>query len=193
MKKIIIIGILLSFSSCLHSMRPFESSEKEGFVTAQVIDRSPALAGRSSLYPDRQKTPGVARRQTSAKDVCTPGFTASIRNVPSTVRDQVFISYFGAVPADPLAYEIDHFISLELGGGNDIRNLWPQPYAPLPGARQKDVVETFLKHEICKNSITLAQAQHIISIDWYACYLSIQNKLACVVPKTKPIFLTITE
>ena len=185
--------LFLFLSSCTHSNISRESEKNEIASIDQEVNRLPAMAGRSSLYPDRSKTPGVVRRQTSAKDVCTPGFTASIRKVSSSLRNEVFVSYFGSVPADPLAYEIDHFISLELGGSNDIRNLWPEPYAPLPGARQKDVVETFLKHEICKNNLTLAQAQHIISIDWYACYLSIQNKTACAIPKIKPVFLTITE
>jgi hypothetical protein len=27
-----------------------------------------------------------------------------------------------------VAYELDHLIPLELGGSNDLRNLWPQPF-----------------------------------------------------------------
>ena len=98
------------------------------------ISRRPALAGSSSLYPDPAKTPGVVRRATTATNVCTPGFTSTIRNVAGGTKNEVFISYFGSIPANPGDYEIDHFISLELGGANDIKNLWPQPYAPLPGA-----------------------------------------------------------
>lgn len=157
------------------------------------ISRRPALAGSSSLYPDPLKTPGVVRRATTETDVCTPGFTSTIRNVNGGTKDEVFISYLGAVPANTTDYEIDHFISLELGGANDIRNLWPQPYAPLPGARQKDVVETYLKREVCAKRFNLDQVQRIISIDWYACYQMIQKQQPCLVPTGTPIFVTVDQ
>jgi hypothetical protein len=41
-------------------------------------------------------------------------------------------------------------ISLELGGApSDPRNLFPEPHAPEPGARQKDTVENRLNDEVC--------------------------------------------
>lgn len=154
--------------------------------------RRPALAGEPTLYPDPTKTPGVVRAETTEANVCTPGFTKEIRDVPESVKNKVFISYMGKVPEHPGEnYEVDHFISLELGGANDVKNLWPQPYAPVPGARQKDVVETYLKEQVCEHkvqSLSLNEAQKIITTDWYACYLNIQEKKPCDVPKAEPTF-----
>ncbi len=54
-------------------------------------------------------------------------------------------------------YEEDHLISLENGGHpRDSRNLWPEPYftridGKVVGARQKDVVENYIRNAICFN------------------------------------------
>ena len=46
-------------------------------------------------------------------------------------------------------FEIDHLIPLELGGSNEMSNLWPQPYRPQPDAREKDVLENYLYRQVC--------------------------------------------
>jgi hypothetical protein len=72
-------------------------------------------------------------------------------------------------------YELDHLIPLELGGcPNCISNLWPQPWTP-PGAHEKDEVEDYLRDRVCHRLITLAEAQHLISTNWYSVYLSINR------------------
>ena len=69
------------------------------------------------------------------------------------------------------AYELDHLISLELGGAPaDVANLWPQPWAGDPNAHQKDAVETHLKREVCRGAVSLADAQRMIATDWFAVY-----------------------
>jgi hypothetical protein len=40
-------------------------------------------------------------------------------------------------------YEIDHVNPLELGGLNELPNLWGSRYRPQPGAREKDVLENY--------------------------------------------------
>jgi hypothetical protein len=96
-------------------------------------------------------------------------------------------------------YEEDHLISLENGGDPmDPGNLWPEAYnthvgGTIMGARQKDVVESFVHDEIChdipgskKNSylpatasVTLKRGQEILTGDWYACYESIKRGEPC--------------
>lgn len=74
-------------------------------------------------------------------------------------------------------YEEDHLISLELGGNpTDPNNLWPEPYAPIPGARQKDKVENYLHKQVCSGAMTLQAAQQTIVRDWYAVYLQITSQ-----------------
>ena len=95
------------------------------------------------------------------------------------MKNEVFSRYgFKKGKFKPGDYEIDHFISLELGGANDINNLWPQPYcddSKCFGARQKDVVETNLHRRICSKKITLEEAQKIIMTDWIQEYKSIKG------------------
>jgi hypothetical protein len=77
-----------------------------------------------------------------------------------------------ALPGAPADYEEDHLISLELGGSpRDVRNLWPEPYTPRPGAKEKDVVEQYLHRQVCKGAMTLEQAQKAIVTDWFRVYL----------------------
>jgi hypothetical protein len=58
---------------------------------------------------------------------------------------------------------------LELGGSNDIRNLWPQSYTTKPlNAHTKDALEDHLHALVCAGKVPLLQAQHDISTDWPA-------------------------
>ena len=67
--------------------------------------------------------------------------------------------------------EIDHLISRELGGADDIKNLWPQPYGTHPwNAVLKDRVENRLHKEVCAGRISLKQAQREIAVDWRVPY-----------------------
>jgi hypothetical protein len=87
---------------------------------------------------------------------------------------------YGLPASDLHLVEIDHEISLEIGGSNDITNLRPQYYLAAKGqkgylgAREKDVVETHLGHEVCAGTITLAQAQAAIR-EWPKVYLSLKK------------------
>ena len=68
---------------------------------------------------------------------------------------------YGTPPSEKT--ELDHLVSLELGGSNDATNLWPEsPPTPNP----KDKVENALHDAVCGGRITLAAAQHAIASDW---------------------------
>lgn len=129
----------------------------------------PAAAGEIGL-PDLAKTPGVARPLT--KDViCATKWGKDARAVTEAMKDQVFAAYGVAAAARHLpdgkpAYEIDHLISRELGGADDVKNLWPQPYTGPWNAHMKDRVENRLHVEVCAGRLELAQAQHQIATDW---------------------------
>lgn len=127
-----------------------------------------AHVGPASLYPDPALTPGEAFPNVTAAQVCVPGYSAGVRSVSSAEKAQVYARY-GVVNVAG-QHEVDHFISLELGGDNALANLWPEPYLPVPGARQKDTVENYLHAQVCKGAMTLLQAQQAIVGDWYAVY-----------------------
>lgn len=114
--------------------------------------------------PDQALTPGAVDATAVVAKLCTPGYTAKIRLVTEATKRKVIASY-KAAHADwpPPPYEIDHFISLEIGGLNAQANLWPQP---MPEARRKDVVETALHRLVCQGKITLPEAQTRIRTWW---------------------------
>ena len=117
--------------------------------------------------------------------LCEVGYTKTVRHVSATTRKLVFKRY-GITRGHWGEYEVDHFISLTLGGNNSIGNLFPQPYEVYlsvngkdirMGAREKDVVENNLHKRICKGEITEKQAQEIITTNWVGYYLKLKHKI----------------
>ena len=71
------------------------------------------------------------------------------------------------------AYEIDHLISIGLGGSNDIKNLWPQSLDETKpwNAKVKDRLERRLHVLVCEDhALSLREAQEAIASDWIAAY-----------------------
>lgn len=135
-----------------------------------------AKAGPASLYPNPSLTPGDVLPGVTAKEVCVSGYSSSVRSVSSDEKAAVYQRY--GIPNEPGKHEVDHFISLELGGSNMVTNLWPESYvtsdAPNTiGAHEKDKVENALHAEVCAGRMTLPQAQETIRTDWYAYFLKI--------------------
>ncbi len=126
-------------------------------------------SGGDPIRPDASKTPGDTLDVTK-DDICVAGYSSKVRNVPQAAKEQAYAEY-GITHRQPGQYEIDHLISLELGGSNSLRNLWPQSYITKPwNAHVKDALENRLHQEICSGKTDLAQAQREISGDWIAAY-----------------------
>ena len=122
--------------------------------------------------PNSKLTPGDTQPGVTVAQLCDPKFhTGSIRSVSESEKRQVYAEYKMAdhQGACQSGCEIDHLISLEIGGSNNLKNLWPQPYAP-PGAHQKDVLENYLHREVCAGRLSLSVAQRKIATDWFAAY-----------------------
>jgi hypothetical protein len=121
------------------------------------------------IIPEPKLTPGDVLDVTVA-DICTPGYTKKIRDVPESVKEKVYAEY-GITSHRPREYEVDHLISLELGGSNSIKNLWPQSYETSPyNARVKDRLENKLHKMVCEGAIDLRTAQRAIATDWIGAY-----------------------
>ncbi|MCA1668903.1 MAG: hypothetical protein LC793_16210 [Thermomicrobia bacterium] len=145
----------------------------------------PGKAGPDSLYPDPVLTPGATNsavtQATIATTIAVPGYTASIRPpVSVTSKIKAMIMARDGLTDPPSSYELDHAISLELGGSPDaIANLWCEHYADAThdvGAKQKDRVENWLHQQIVAGNMSLLEAQTAIMQDWYKIYLSL-NKM----------------
>jgi hypothetical protein len=123
----------------------------------------------NGFLPDPAKTPGIALPGVTAVDVLRPGYAKSVRDVGEAEKARVFAEY-GIKNHQPGEDEIDHLISLELGGSNDIKNLWPEPYHGAWNAHMKDKLEGVLHQMVRDGRISLAQAQHEEATNWIVAY-----------------------
>jgi len=124
--------------------------------------------GPESAYPPDSVTGATDPAVTQANiqsTICVSGYTATVRAVSESIKKQVLARDHATQPS-----EVDHFVSLEIGGSNDPdKNLWAESYSGEFGARVKDVVETALKREVCSGRMTLKDAQACVVADWIAC------------------------
>ena len=120
---------------------------------------------------DQACTPGDIIPDATKDKICAPGYAGSVRNVTQSTKDQVYAAY-GVTTHTSGQYEVDHLVSLELGGSNDISNLWPEPATPKPGFHEKDRVENYMHDQVCNGNIPLRQAQIEIATNWLAVYNS---------------------
>lgn len=149
-------------------------------VAAGIIAIAPTRrVGPADIYPPAD-VPGATNpsvtQATINSTICVSGWTATIRP-PSSYTNHIKLTdmqkyHLSGAPAD---YELDHLISLELGGNeSDVRNLWMEAYTPAStangGAHAKDRTENALKAAICSGALTLKAAQDIITSDWYSYY-----------------------
>ena len=80
-----------------------------------------------------------------------PGYASGVRDVSTATKEQAYAEYSMNYPQVLGAYQVDHSIPLELGGSNDITNLWPEPATPMPGFHQKDQFENFEHDQVCNH------------------------------------------
>ncbi len=152
-------------------------------------------SGFTAVYlPDPTLHPGAVDAALGTSELCAAGFTTkSIRppvSYTSKLKDlelgsggqitapsgTVYTVVGENLPGTVADYELDHLVSLEIGGNpEDPKNLWMQPWEnrgpdhlapPGRGAESKDVLENRLHREVCAGTIALADAQREIATDW---------------------------
>jgi hypothetical protein len=125
--------------------------------------------------PDRRCSPGAYYSKLTKKVICAPGFrTSKIRYLPDSVKQDVESEY-GLTPNYGSTLEIDQIVSLELGGSNDLANLYPERVSPAAGYRSKDKLENKLHHLVCAGSMTLRAAQIGIATNWRTLYKTVYD------------------
>lgn len=179
--SVLVIGILL-----LGSIHP---SSKTKVTPSQASPAPSASASVSSVLgvqtkhdgcvrngalPDPACTPGAIIPSITKEQICTAGYSSSVRNVPDSVKQEVYAEY-GVVSHTTGEYEVDHLVSLELGGSNDISNLWPEPADPVPGFHQKDRLENFFHSQVCDGRMSLSEAQQAIRTNWLSYFYRMVN------------------
>jgi hypothetical protein len=99
-------------------------------------------------------TPGVVRDLT-IDEVCATRWGLDRRHVTVKMRKEVFARYNLDWDTRHL-YEVDHLIPRELGGADDVDNLWPELW---DDAHVKDKAENQLHRAVCSGILPLADAQ----------------------------------
>jgi hypothetical protein len=120
--------------------------------------------------PDAGCTPGARYSRVSKAQVCGSGYASSVRHVTESSKDAVYAAYEMSRHFNGADGEVDHLVSLELGGSNTRANLFPEPATPRPGSHEKDRLENRLHVEVCSGAITLRHAQRLVARDWVAAY-----------------------
>ena len=169
------------------------SSSAAVVADSKIIAKPPTTSSAlpQSQYGVRTKTTGCIANQelpdpacspgavltTDTSIICVSGYTQTVRDVPTSEKEQVFAEY-GIDYSLHSGYEVDHIISLELGGSNDISNLYPESYSIHYGARIKDTFENYLHGQVCNGKMSITVAQQEIATDWLKYYLVWQQSSA---------------
>jgi hypothetical protein len=129
-----------------------------------------AHAPEGEFAPNAALTPGGVRPLTRDAVCSTPDRDQTGPVISASVAQEVFRRY-GIRNPRPRSYEVDYLIPPALGGSDDSRNLWPQPYsAGVWNARVKDALEDRLTSMVCAGNLDLSTAQRDLARDWIAAY-----------------------
>ena len=124
---------------------------------------------RPGPVPDGRLTPG-ATRPVAISEICGMPSGEDVNTIPPSTQQKVFQEY-GLRYVHAQDYEVDFLITPELGGSNDIKNLWPEPYASTAwNAHVKDQLENYLHAQVCEGHLDLSTAQRDIAADWVSAY-----------------------
>ncbi len=145
----------------------------------------------NQVLPDPSCTPGAVLT-TDTKVICVVGYTKTVRNVSTATKKKVFQEY-GIPWSTRSNYEVDHLISLELGGSNDISNLFPESHLIKNNSFTKDSFENYLHKQVCANKISILDAQYEIATDWVTYNTARLNLTKTSTVKTSPSILPKTE
>jgi len=186
MKKILAIAlVVVVIAAGLYIGYHVDSGQVASGTGATAIETS-TIAGYNGILPDPAKTPGSTNPNISQSNIqfticnhswSTKSIRPSVSYTNKLKKQELAAGYTVNGDTNPADYELDHLISLELGGNpTDPKNLWPEPYNIVElgnavGAHQKDAVENYLHTQVCAGVITLAQAQQEIATNWEQVYM----------------------
>jgi hypothetical protein len=142
--------------------------------TVLLAEHASATGCTLGALPDPRCSPGAYYNKLTKKVICGPGFkTSLIRHVTDGEKHQVEQEYGLTPKSYGNTLEIDHIVSLELGGSNDIANLYPEEATftnGSPGYHVKDTLENKLHDMVCSGQISLSAARRGIAGDWETLY-----------------------
>jgi hypothetical protein len=142
--------------------------------TVLLAKRTKAAGCLLGARPDSRCSPGAYYSGLTKAVICSPRFRKStVRDVPESEKFAVEREYGLAAKHYGHTLEIDHIVSLELGGSNDIANLYPEEATftnHAPGFHIKDRLENRLHDLVCAGSLSLRSVQRQIASNWQVLY-----------------------
>ncbi|MGA9761646.1 MAG: DUF3761 domain-containing protein [Gaiellaceae bacterium] len=121
--------------------------------------------------PDRRCSPGAYYSGLTKAVICSASFrTSEVRDVPQSEKYAIEAAYGMAQRLYGRTLEIDHIVSLELGGSNEPANLFPEKANARPGYKVKDRLENKLHSLVCSGQMSLRSAQTQIAANWQELY-----------------------
>jgi hypothetical protein len=128
--------------------------------------------------PDPNCTPGAINPTLTIEVLRDARFTtrcvrdaATQEEEKATTYEWYHLKHPSNKSGDNQICELDHLISLELGGADTLDNIWPQcgpsgVALPQRNFKEKDTVENFLAREVREGRMDLSTAQNGIATDW---------------------------
>jgi len=128
--------------------------------------------------PDPNCTPGAINPTLTIEVLRDPGFTdRCVRDAATNEEEKATTYEWYNLPhpsdnsGENQICELDHLISLELGGADTLDNIWPQcgpsgVVLPQRFFKEKDTVENFLAMQVKEGRMELSEAQKSIATDW---------------------------
>jgi hypothetical protein len=142
--------------------------------TVLIAKRKRTFECTLGANPDRRCSPGSYYSQLRKAVICSPVFrTLPIPSVSQSEKFEVQREYELQPRPFGSSLEIDHIIPLELGGSNDISNLFPERVDAHPGYRPKDKLERKLRGLVCRGDMTLSAARREIAANWQRLYAAV--------------------
>jgi|ERR1041385_879792 hypothetical protein len=147
-------------------------------VTLPPSGKCTPVKKNGKLLPDPDCSPGAINPTLTVEILRTKGFTTKcVRDqITSAAEKRKTYTFYNIKPpknnsGKTQTCELDHIISLQLGGADTLENLWPQcgPSGVALNKRffkQKDTVENFLAREVKAGRMSLEDAQQGIASDW---------------------------
>jgi hypothetical protein len=140
--------------------------------TVLLQSRTKTRGCKRGANPDRRCSPGAYYSKLTRAVICSASFrTDTIRDVSQNEKFALEREYGMKASYYGRTMEIDHIVSLELGGSNNIANLFPEFANARPaGYHVKDALENRLHDRVCSGQMSLPKAQQQIAANWQKLY-----------------------
>ena len=176
---------LACFINCFHDgvmrLRTLLVGAAGGVLAIGIVATSALGVGARFGLPDPSRTPGATSSAVGQGNIhstiCVSGYTKTVRPPASYTnnlkKQQLASGYAVGGRTSPKVYEEDHLVPLEVGGNpTDHANLWPEPRWGRWTASVKDRLENKAHRLVCGGTLSLADAQAMVTGNWETAYKS---------------------